>query len=134
MGRYLPFLLVLMLCCCLTNSYFNEPKDTTQLGTRNGMSSGGSLGHIKEFDVSCGEWPVYLEQLSNSSSYSDLVDALSKHFQPALSEIVERFKFRARKLHNVQKCCFLPRLVSEILCASEKRSSRLLVAYSIAVS
>ena len=99
------------------------------------MSSGGTLGHIEEFDGTKGDWPLYVERLEHffaangiadaekkravllsvmgataykilrnvvspskpgEKTYAALVEALSQHFKPKPSEIVERFKFHSR--------------------------------------
>ena len=100
---------------------------------RVGMSSGGTLGHIEEFDGAKGDWPLYVERLEHffavsedgdkrravllsvmgaatykilrnvvspskpgGKTYATLVEALSQHFKPKPSEIVEHFKFHSR--------------------------------------
>ena len=99
------------------------------------MASGGTLGHIEEFDGTKGDWPLYVERLEHffaangisdgekkravllsvigaatykilrnvvspskpgEKTYAALVDALTQHFKPKPSEIVERFKFHSR--------------------------------------
>ena len=99
------------------------------------MSSGGTLGHMEEFDGTKGDWPLYAEWLEHffaakgitdegkqravllfvigattyrilrnvvcpskpgEKTYAALAEALSQHFKPKPSEIVERFKFHSR--------------------------------------
>ena len=67
----------------------------------------GSLG---EFDQSKGDWTSYIErdstyctikdvlspQAPSEASIKSIIDKMTKHYQPAPSEIVQRFRFNTR--------------------------------------
>ena len=45
-------------------------------------------------------WNLLSPAKPGEKSYADLVDTLSKHFKPAPSEIVERFRFNSRGVNS----------------------------------